>query len=92
MGAPAAQRNAKQRKRDFRRDRRRRRRISERLVLDPTLTDCTKTVALAALRYSDNSAKPVYPAMEAIAAAASCQRRSAVSKRNARRRRCWSSR
>jgi len=75
--APAAQRNAKQRKRDFRRDRRRRRRIAERLAADPTLTDCTKTVALAALRYSDDSAKPVYPAMEAIAAAASCQRRSA---------------
>ncbi|MDQ6727828.1 MAG: hypothetical protein M3066_16935, partial [Actinomycetota bacterium] len=75
--APSTQRTAKQAKRDFRRDRRRRRRISERLVLDPTLTDCTKTVALAALRYSDDSAKPVYPAMEAIAAAASCHRRSA---------------
>ncbi len=74
---PAAQRNAKQRKRDFRRDRRRRRRISERLAADPTLTDCTKTVALAALAYSDDSAKPVYPSMAAIAEAASCQRRSA---------------
>lgn len=74
---PAAQRNAKQRKRDFRRDRRRRRRISERLVADPTLTDCTKTVALAALAYSDDSAKPVYPSVGALAAAASCQRRSA---------------
>jgi hypothetical protein len=72
-----AQRNAKQRKRDFRRDRRRRRRISERLAADPTLTDCTKTVALAALAYSDDSAKPVYPSVGAIAAAASCQRRSA---------------
>jgi len=70
-------RNAKQRKRDFRRDRRRRRRISERLVADPTLTDCTKTVALAALRYSDDSAKPVYPSVGALAIAASCQRRSA---------------
>ncbi len=77
-GAPAtAQRTAKQRKRDFRRDRRRRRRISERLAIDPTLTDCTKTVALAALRYSDDSAKPVYPSVGAIAQAASCQRRSA---------------
>ncbi len=74
---PAPPRNAKQRKRDFRRDRRRRRRISERLAADPTLTDCTKTVALAALRYSDDSAKPVYPSMAAIAEAASCQRRSA---------------
>jgi|GEM_PF-2933198 len=72
-----AQRNAKQRKRDFRRDRRRRRRITERLASDPTLTDCTKVVALAALAYSDDSAKPVYPAMEAIAEAASCHRRSA---------------
>jgi len=78
-GEPAApaQRTAKQRKRDFRRDRRRRRRISERLAADPTLTDCTKTVALAALRYSDDSAKPVYPSVGAIAEAASCQRRSA---------------
>ena len=74
---PATQRTAKQRKRDFRRDRRRRRRISERLAADPTLTDCTKTVALAALRYSDDSAKPVYPSVGALAAAASCQRRSA---------------
>lgn len=74
---PTAQRTAKQRKRDFRRDRRRRRRISERLAADPTLTDCTKTVALAALAYSDDSAKPVYPSVGAIAAAASCQRRSA---------------
>jgi len=72
-----AQRTAKQRKRDFRRDRRRRRRISERLAADPTLTDCTKTVALAALRYSDDSAKPVYPSVGALAMAASCQRRSA---------------
>jgi hypothetical protein len=74
---PSPQRNAKQRKRDFRRDRRRRRRITERLASDPTLTDCTKVVALAALAYSDDSAKPVYPAMEAIALAASCHRRSA---------------
>lgn len=73
----AAQRTAKQRKRDFRRDRRRRRRISERLASDPTLTDCTKTVAFAALRYSDDSAKPVYPSVGALAQAASCQRRSA---------------
>ena len=76
-GGSPAQRNAKQRKRDFRRDRRRRRRITERLASDPTLTDCTKVVALAALAYSDDSAKPVYPAMEAIAEAASCHRRSA---------------
>ncbi len=74
---PAPPRNAKQRKRDFRRDRARRRRITERLASDPTLTDCTKVVALAALAYSDDSAKPVYPAMEAIATAASCHRRSA---------------
>jgi len=74
---PTTPRNAKQRKRDFRRDRRRRRRITERLAADPTLTDCTKVVALAALAYSDDSAKPVYPAMEAIAEAASCHRRSA---------------
>jgi len=74
---PATPRNTKQRKRDFRRDRRRRRRITERLAADPTLTDCTKVVALAALAYSDDSAKPVYPAMEAIAQAASCHRRSA---------------
>ncbi|MGH9156979.1 MAG: hypothetical protein ACRD1K_14315 [Acidimicrobiales bacterium] len=75
--AAATQRTTKQRKRDFRRDRRRRRRITERLASDPTLTDCTKVVALAALAYSDDSAKPVYPAMEAIAIAASCHRRSA---------------
>ncbi len=34
-------------------------------------------MALAALRYSDDSAKPVYPSVGAIAQAASCQRRSA---------------
>jgi hypothetical protein len=73
----ATQRTAKQRKRDFRRDRRRRRRIAERVASDPTLTDCTKTVAFAALAYSDDSAKPVYPSMAAIAEAASCVRRSA---------------
>jgi len=74
-GSP--RRTPKQRKRDFRKDRRRRRRITERIAADPTLTDCTKTVALAALRYSDDTAKPAFPSMAAIAEAASCQRRSA---------------
>lgn len=73
----SSRRTPKQRRRDFRRDVRRRRRITERIAADPTLTDCTKTVALAALRYSDDTAKPAFPSMGAIAEAASCQRRSA---------------
>ncbi len=67
----------KQRKREFRKDRRRRRRIAERIATDPTLTDTTKTVAANVLAYSDDSAKPAYPSMAAIAAGASCVQRSA---------------